>query len=170
MPYGQHFRCCIRGECLPGKSEEYQRPQTQYPTYAFILPALAVAHEASNASRNVFAVKDFQCRGCESFEQVEPFCGRLSPQAKSRNRVRDLRKPFCGRLSPQAKSRNRVRDLRKPFCGRSSPQAKSRNEVRNLQKPCCGSSSPQAKSPTAFSPQFTTTLAIVSDILRGMQQ
>jgi hypothetical protein len=55
----------------------------------------------------VFAVKDFQCRGCESFEQVEPFCGRPSPQAKS---------------------------------------------------------------PTAFRPQFTTTLAIVSSIIRGMQQ
>src|SRR5580698_6228436 len=79
MPCGRHFRCCIRGECLPGESEEHQRPQTQYRTYPFILPALAVAHEASKASKNVFAVKDSQCRGCESFEQVEPFLGTSEP-------------------------------------------------------------------------------------------
>ncbi len=48
-----------------------------------------VAHAASTFLKSVFALEDFQCRGCEPFQQVEPFCGR--PARKIPNDVRDHR-------------------------------------------------------------------------------
>jgi hypothetical protein len=50
-----------------------------------------VAREASTPSSNVFFLENFQCRGCESFRQVEPSCGASESAGEIPNKVRDLR-------------------------------------------------------------------------------
>lgn len=60
-----------------------------------------VAHAASTFLKSVFALEDFQCRGCEPFQQAEASCGRPSPQAKFR--ASEASRRISSKLSTQGR-------------------------------------------------------------------
>jgi len=70
---------------------------------------------ASTLSSSVFALEVSQCRGCEFFRQVEPACGRPSPQRnpeRSEGFLRAVRSP-C--RNPERSPVSRFWTLRRPF-------------------------------------------------------